>query len=385
MGFDRYCLVIASGMLFCIGLMMIFNTSSAEVLDLSLERSTHQALIRQMLYALLGSLFAMGLWTLGYRSVVRLGPPLLVFWSGMLLLTHVPGVGVTANGSSRWIGVAGMTLQPSEFVKYVVPLYCVSQIIKTPNLSYRAFLKIVGAVLIPMVLILLQPNNGTVAVVGSTVIIVCLLGCVPFKYWGIPMLVVMAVAVIAAVNMPYVSRRLEVYMNPELDIRGRGHQPRQAKIAAGSGKLFGKGPGKSFQKLSYLPEAQNDYIAAIYAEEYGFVGMTLLITLYTLITYVGFRVAFLAPDWEGYFAAAVCTFLIGFQAFLNLGVVSGLLPSTGLNLPLFSQGGTSLIANIMGLGLILNVAKQVENHGNEAHRGRRWWHRGTSLSRSGTR
>jgi cell division protein FtsW len=147
-----------------------------------------------------------------------------------------------------------------------------------------------------------------------------------------------------------------VYLNPELDIRGRGHQPHQAKIAAGSGKLFGKGPGNSWQKLSYLPEAQNDYIAAIFAEEFGFVGMMGLIFLYMLFALLGFTIAYRCEDLGGLYLGVVVTFLVAFQAFLNLGVVSGILPSTGLNLPFFSQGGSSLIANLMGIGLLQSIA-----------------------------
>jgi cell division protein FtsW len=147
-------------------------------------------------------------------------------------------------------------------------------------------------------------------------------------------------------------------LNPELDLKGKGHQPYQAKIAAGSGQLLGRGPGNSLQKLSYLPEAQNDYIAAIYAEEFGFLGIVTLIVLYMIIAYVGFYIAHICQDRNGLYFATAITFLICFQAFMNLGVVSGLLPSTGLNLPFFSQGGTSLMANIAGLGLLLNIAYQ---------------------------
>jgi cell division protein FtsW len=158
-----------------------------------------------------------------------------------------------------------------------------------------------------------------------------------------------------AYNLSYVSARLKVYMNPELDLKGKGHQPYQAKIATGSGRLFGRGPGNSLQKLSYLPEAQNDYIAAIFAEEFGFLGIFSLICLYMSVACLGFYLALFSDTKEGFYFASTITFLIAFQAFLNLGVVSGLLPSTGLNLPLFSQGGSSLMANIFGLGLLVNI------------------------------
>jgi cell division protein FtsW len=206
-----------------------------------------------------------------------------------------------------------------------------------------------------MLLILVEPNNGTVGVIALTLIMLCGLTQISVKYWAIPLLAMCLVGGLFAYNLAYVSARLKVYWNPELDLRGKGHQPYQAKIAAGSGKLWGKGPGNSLQKLSYLPEAQNDYIAAIYAEEFGFIGMMVLIALYMVIGYVGFFIAYGANDRGGFFLAASITFLFSFQAFMNLGVVSGLLPSTGLNLPLFSQGGTSLIANLSGLGLLLNV------------------------------
>ena len=144
-------------------------------------------------------------------------------------------------------------------------------------------------------------------------------------------------------------------MNPEYDLRGKGHQPHQAKIAAGSGQMWGKGIGESLQKLEYLPEARSDYIAAIFAEECGFVGIMGLIFLYMLIGFCGFHIATSAQDIEGFYVASIFTFLICFQAFLNLGVVSGLLPSKGTNLPFFSQGGSSLLANMMAVSILLRV------------------------------
>ncbi len=158
--------------------------------------------------------------------------------------------------------------------------------------------------------------------------------------------------------MPHVSDRIKVYMNPEYDLKGKGHQPYQAKIAAGSGKLLGRGLGESLQKLEYLPEARSDYIAAIFAEETGFIGMMGLILLYMGIGFCGFCIAQRALDNDGFYIATIFTFLICFQAFLNLGIVSGLLPSKGTNLPFFSQGGSSLLANMMAVSVLLNIAKQ---------------------------
>lgn len=337
---------------------MIFSTTSAEVLDHDLERSTHQAFFRQVYYAIAGLGLAATVWKVGYRKLLENSFPILCFLSFLLVLVLIPGIGKEVNGSKRWIGIAGFSFQPSEFVKYMVPAYFIYRYLRFEGKEFTLydFLWLMGTVAVPILLILIEPNNGTAAVVAMTVVVLCLLAQISFKYWALPLAVLVVIGGISAYHLPYVSGRLKVYMHPELDLKGRGHQPYQAKIAAGSGGVFGKGPGNSLQKLSYLPEAQNDYIAAIYAEEFGFIGMMMLIVLYMLLGYLGFSVASRAPDKASAYFAASITFLITFQAFLNLGVVSGLLPSTGLNLPFFSQGGTSLIANIAGIGLLLNIA-----------------------------
>jgi cell division protein FtsW len=344
------------------GLIMIFNTTSAEVLDLALTRSTHQALFKQILYACVGFILATSVWKIGYRRLIDWSPYLFTFFCVLLVLTLVPGIGREVNGSRRWIFLGRFSFQPSEFVKYIVPAFMIHRLllIDPSQMPFKHFLKLIGILAIPIFLILIEPNNGTAGVIGLMIVSVCVLARIRFKYWAVPLLTFIAVGIVSAYHLPYVSARLKVYLHPELDLRGKGHQPYQAKIAAGSGHLFGRGPGNSLQKLSYLPEAQNDYIAAIYAEEFGFIGVMCLIFLYMLIGFVGFFIAHTAEDLCGFYFASVITFLICFQAFMNLGVVSGLLPSTGLNLPFFSQGGTSLMANIMGLGLLLDIARDKE-------------------------
>lgn len=356
----RLILLFCVTSIFAMGLVMIFNTTSAEVLDHALARSTHQALFKQILYACTGLGLAWIVWWIGYRRLLEWSPYLLAFFSLLLILTLIPGVGREVNGSRRWISIAGLSFQPSEFVKYLVPAYFIHAVwqLDGHNLELRPFLKLIATVSVPILLILVEPNNGTAGVVGLTVILMCVLARIRFKYWALPLLILMAVGSVSAYHLPYVSARLKVYLHPETDIKGKGHQPYQAKIAAGSGRLVGRGPGNSLQKLSYLPEAQNDYIAAIYAEEFGFIGMTVLIVLYMLVGYVGFYTAHQTEEKGGFYLSTVVTFLICFQSFMNLGVVSGLLPSTGLNLPFFSQGGTSLMANIMGIGLLINIADE---------------------------
>lgn len=361
--FHRLLLFFSIGSIFVMGLVMIFNTTSAEVLDLSLNKSTHQALFKQILYACVGFALATFLMKIGYRRFLAWSPYFLAIFCFLLVLTLIPGIGREVNGSKRWIGIAGFSFQPSEFVKYIAPAFMIHRLssINSSQISFTAFLKLVGVLAIPILLILVEPNNGTAAVIGLVIVVMCLLSRIPFKFWAIPLIILTIIGGVSAYHLPYVTARINVYLHPELDLQGKGHQPYQAKIAAGSGKLVGRGPGNSLQKLSYLPEAQNDYIAAIYAEEFGFIGVGSLILLYMIIGYTGFSIAYKAATLEGFYLATVVTFLICFQAFMNLGVVSGLLPSTGLNLPFFSQGGTSLMANMMGLGLLFDIANEKQN------------------------
>lgn len=349
-------LLVVVATVFALGLVMIFGASSAEVLDHG-GVGMYRAFFQQVLYGLLSVFVAFFVYRLGYVNVLRLSGVLLFVVTVLLALVFVPGVGVGANGASRWLRVAGYTLQPSEFAKFVLPLYWVSvSCSRVGPWTLSTFLRPLGAMFGAILLIFLEPDNGTVGIIVVSLLLCFFLTGVPRRFWVLPVLCVALMGVCVATQSPYVRGRLSVYWNPELDLRGRGHQPHQARIAAGSGALFGRGPGKSIQKLSYLPEAQNDYIAAIYAEEFGFLGVLFLIVLYMLLAYLGYHIALKAMDRRGVYIASVFTFILCFQAFLNLAVVSGLLPSTGLNLPLFSQGGTSLLANSAAVAVLVDIA-----------------------------
>jgi len=350
-------LVTSAIALFAIGLVMIFSTTSAEVLDHGLQRSPYYASLRQLLYGLVGCTAALTVKKLGYRFFLRLSPLFFFLCIFALLITLIPAVGKSVNGSRRWLIIASISFQPSEFVKYIAPLFFIYKLLKEKHtLTFLRFFQLVVAASIPIPLIAVEPNNGSAAVVGMVLLAVCLLAQIPIRYWAIPLFIGCLVVALFASQLPYVSARFQAYFNPTEDLQGKGHQPYQAKIAAGSGRLFGNGVGKSWQKHSYLPEAQNDYIAAIYAEEWGFIGMVVLIVFYGIFSTAGFCIAMKAQDMAGYYLAGSIVFLIALQVFLNLAVVSGLLPTTGLNLPFFSQGGSSLIANAMGIGLLTSIA-----------------------------
>ncbi|HSX37520.1 MAG TPA: putative peptidoglycan glycosyltransferase FtsW [Chlamydiales bacterium] len=349
-------LILPVAILFSFGLLMIFNTTAAQIIDQSLSTDTHSIFFKQSLYAGLGIIAGSMVFHYGYKSLLRFSIWGLVFGIVLLVLLFVPGIGQTVNGARRWIGCFGFTFQPSECIKLFLPAAFIHWACEQKEISFVPFCKMVGLFLVPLALIFLQPDNGTIVIMLVTLFVLFWLTKIKWRYWALPLFLVFIVASVAAYQMPHVRNRIQIYLHPELDLLGKGHQPHQAKVAAGSGGLFGRGIGESLQKLNYLPEARNDYIAAIFAEETGFIGILGIIALYMFFAFAGFFIAIKSHDMEGFLFASILTFLISIQAFLNLGVVSGLLPSKGMTLPFFSQGGTSLIVNIVALFLLLDIS-----------------------------
>ncbi len=350
-------LSVSIAVLLSLGLLMVYNTTSAEILDRSLEADTNSVFFKQLFFAFAGVLLSVLMYFFGYQKAIRFSPQILFFITVLLALVYVPKVGLELNGAKRWLNILGFSFQPSEIAKYFIPFFFINWIVNKNDINLKSFIKVLCILSVPIILIFLEPDNGTCAIILFTLVIIFFLTKVNFKYWAIPLICAVTLASTLAYNMPHVRSRIEVYLNPEKDLRGKGHQPFQAKIAAGSGQLFGKGLGASFQKLNYLPEARSDYIAAIYAEELGFIGVVFLVLTYSSVAAFGFYLAMKSKDKLGFYAASCVTFLITFQAFLNLGVVSGLLPSKGTTLPFFSQGGSSLMVNLLAIGILLSVAR----------------------------
>lgn len=350
-----YFLLSFTVILFAIGILMVFNTTSAEVLDRSLNISTHHAMIRQLIYGCFGLIFALLVYYFGYEKLLKMAPYLFYGCSLCLILVFIPGIGRALNGAHRWIFLGPISFQPSEFMKIIAPLYFIHLYLKKEKMTLRAFYLIILRLSVPLFLILIEPDNGAVAIIIVAMMALFFICRVKLLYWMVPAFALVALGGIAASQMPHVKERIRVYLHPETDLLGKGHQPYQAKIATGSGRLYGRGVGESLQKLNYLPEARSDYIAAIYAEELGFIGVLFLVLLYLSIAFSGFYIALKTKAREAFYIASIMTFLISFQAFLNLGVVSGLLPSKGTNLPFFSQGGSSLLANCIAIAMIMST------------------------------
>lgn len=354
-------LILTTTLLFLTGLLMVYDTTSAQLLFKKSAMSLYEPFVKQLFYGVAG--IGLGFWVyrFGYTRFLELAPLLLVLSVIFLIAVFIPGIGLEINGAKRWIGLmGGITFQPSEFVKLVIPIYFIHAALnaKSSSITLKHFIRTLAIISIPIALILLEPDNGTTGFILLTLLLLFFLTKVRWTYWVLPLTFLFLLGGIVAFNMPHVKSRITVYLHPELDLKGKGHQPFQSRIAAGSGKIVGRGLGESLQKLNYLPQARSDYIAAIFAEEFGFVGMIFLISLFMFLIYVGFSIAFYAKDRAGFFLGATMTFLLAFQAFLNLGVVSGLLPSKGLTLPFFSQGGTALLGNFLCVFFLLSIAKE---------------------------
>jgi cell division protein FtsW len=349
--------ILATVSLICLGLLMVFNTTSAEIIDQGVI--TYIPLLRQSLYIIFGSCVGFAVYSYGYESFISRGREIYAVLIFLLVLVFVPKIGVCLNGSHRWLNFLGVSIQPSEFMKLGFPVFYL-YLLKRVNekVSFKTFCFWQVFLLLPICLILLEPDNGTAFILIVTMILLYFITRVKMIYWLIPTAIFSVMLLSVALSMPHVTARITSYLNPESDILGKGHQAYQAKIAAGCGLYFGRGLGESMQKYHYLPEARSDYIAAIYAEEFGFVGIALLVSLYTLIAAMGFAIAFKTKDIYAHYLCVTYTFIISFGAFLNLGVVSGMLPSKGTNLPFFSLGGSSFLSNLLMIAIILSVYKK---------------------------
>lgn len=357
----RFGLFVTILSIFCLGVIMVFNTTSAEMIDKGAEIQSYLSMGKQVAFCFFGSFVGYLIYLFGYERLMHYAHVLFGLSIVLLLLVFVPKIGMHINGAYRWINCFGVSLQPSEFVKIVLPIYYLKLFsARGKNLTFKKFCLWQPVLMLPIFLIVIEPDNGTAAILLATIVVLYFLTGIRWIYWAVPILIVSCAGITLALSMKHVSDRIHIYLHPEADLLGKGHQPYQAKIAAGSGGLVGKGLGESLQKYNYLPEARSDYIAAIYAEEFGFLGMLVLIVLYMIVAAMGFRIGALAKDQEGYYLATIFTFMVALQAFLNLGIVSGLLPSKGTNLPFFSQGGSSLLANIFMIAIIMNIQAKGE-------------------------
>lgn len=354
-GRKRFVILLAV-LLYTFGLIMVTSaTTGAEVLGGGDQWSY---LKRELMYGGLG-LFGMMLAIRVPLKVVRrfIGPLLLVAF-GLLMLVFVPGLGVEVNGARRWLGAGSLTLQPSEIAKLTVILFLADYLAtsRVPE-TVKEFLRPAGGVALGACLIIfLQNDLGTALVLGSASMVLFVLRGTHVKLLGRIFIPLVSLAAIGIATEPFRRERLLAFINPWHDPQGIGFQLVQGLIAIGSGGAFGHGLGHSVQKVHYVPEAHTDMIYTIISEELGVLGTAFVLVCFLGLAVVGMRIAMLATTRFNALLAVGITSLLCGQAILNLGGVLGLLPLTGVPLPLVSYGGTSLIILFTSIGLLANVA-----------------------------
>jgi len=286
----------------------------------------------------------------------RLTP--ILFGLGVLLLIAVLGIGIVSKGARRWLGVGGLSFQPAEIMKLALPMMLAWYFARVPLPPNLKQLALAGTItLVPVALIAKQPDLGTaILVLGSGFAMLFLAG----MYWRI----LAAIAVLAAVAIPYVwthlhgyqQKRILTLLDPASDPLGAGYHTMQGMIAIGSGGFFGKGWLNSSQAhLEYLPESSTDFIFAVFAEEFGLLGILVLLGIYLFIVYRGFMIALLAQDSFTRLLAGGLTLVFFFYFFVNVGMVSGILPVVGVPLPLISYGGTAVVTLMAAFGMLMSI------------------------------
>ncbi|ALS21368.1 MULTISPECIES: stage V sporulation protein E [Paenibacillus] len=341
-----------------IGVVMVYSASA--VLAFREFGDAFYYLKRQALFAALGIMAMVFTMNTDYWIWKKYAKLVLIICFILLVAVLIPGIGVVRGGARSWLGIGSFGIQPSEFMKIGMIIFLsnwLSEKQNTITLFGKGLLPPLGLVGLAFGLIMLQPDLGTGAVlVGASLLIIYTAGArlVHLSYLGL-VGVLGLVGLIAAA--PYRLKRITAFLDPWQDPLGAGYQAIQSLYAIGPGGLVGLGLGMSRQKYSYLPEPQTDFIFSIIAEELGFIGGTFVLALFILLLWRGMRTAITAPDTFGSLLAAGIVGMIAVQVIINIGVVIGMFPVTGITLPLISAGGSSLTLMLTSIGVLLNISR----------------------------
>ena len=317
-------------------------------------------LIHQLSLIAIGLVFFLFFFKIKKEKLKQIAPYLFLFNLFLLILVFLPKIGMESKGASRWLDLGFFSLQPSEFLKITFILYLAAWLSgrTKKNKNWKETLLPFIIMLLVLVLILIfQPDMTTLAIIF--IIGVLMYFFAPTPLWHT--LAVIGGAVVTfglfILTKPYRLQRLTTFLNPEADPLGKGYQVKQAAISLGSGKTFGIGLGFSRQKFGFLPEAITDSIFAIVGEELGFLGCLILLSLFLSFCFLGLKLALKNKETFSGFVALGITVWICLQALLNIAGIVGIMPLGGIPLPFFSYGGSHIIAELIGLGILLNIAK----------------------------
>ena len=314
----------------------------------------------QGLFFIIGIIMMLITSKIPYKVYFAKANTLLLISIILLILVIIPGIGTVRNGSRSWFGIGSFGIQPSEFAKLTLIIFTSKYLTKNEkNLKYikKGVLPILGIVILVFGLIMLQPDFGTGMIILVSIIGLLFVSGVDFKFFiRLGLIGIIGIVLLIAIA-PYRLERILSFLNPWSDPLGSGFQIIQSLYAIGPGGLFGQGFMNSRQKHFYLPEPQTDFIFSIISEEFGFLGILIVATLFTIIIFKGFKIAQNSGDKFAKFLAFGITFGLAFQAILNLMVVVGLIPVTGVTLPFLSYGGSSLLITLISMGVLLNISR----------------------------
>ncbi|VEF48491.1 stage V sporulation protein E [Bacillus freudenreichii] len=353
-----FILILVTLTLLAIGLIMVYSASAVWA-DYKFADSFFFAK-RQLLFAGLGFAAMFLMMNIDYWSWRKWAKPILIVCFILLLVVLIPGIGMERNGSRSWIGVGAFSIQPSEFIKLALIAFLakfLSEKQRYITTIKKGLAPSLSLVFLAFGLIMLQPDLGTGTVMVGTCMVMLFIAGARIFHFAILGLIGLAGFVGLIISAPYRIARITSFLDPWQDPLNSGFQIIQSLYAIGPGGLFGLGLGESRQKFFYLPEPQTDFIFAILSEELGFIGGSLVILLFALLLWRGIKIALGAPDLYGSFLAVGIISMIAIQVMINIGVVTGLMPVTGITLPFLSYGGSSLTIMLMAVGVLLNISR----------------------------
>jgi cell division protein FtsW len=345
--------------LLAFGLVMVMSASA--VASMEKGQGAFGIFLRQAVFATFGIALMVFLSRTPYQKTRKFAPAFLLVTAALLVLVLIPGVGSRAGGASRWLGIGSVGIQPSEFAKLALVLYCSAVLTREQRLpeSPRDYLVPTLPVVVGLgALVMAQPDLGTAIALGLAYFSVLWTAGLPLATFGFLGTSAGAAVLALALSADYRKERLFSFMNPWADPGDTGYHAVQSMIAIGSGGLTGVGLGAGRQKWLFLPNAHTDFVFAVIGEELGLIGCAAVLLLFFAFALFGLRTALRAPDRYGRLVAAGITGWLVLQAFVNIGVTTGRLPVTGIPLPFLSSGGSALLAALAAAGILLNIARQ---------------------------
>ena len=346
--------------LLAIGLVALSSASSYYALTEYGDSSYY--LVRQLIFAIAGIVVMIIVSKVDYKQYKKYGYLIYIICIALMFMVFIPGIGSSAKGAQRWLNLGLFTFQPSEIMKLGLIIGMSTYIVKNQKKmkTWKGYIVPISMAVLVCILMYFQSHlSGAIVMLAICAIIIIASG---FKVKTRTIIIVglTAIALVAAFlfSEEYRLERVKAFLDPESDIQGGNWQPTQSLYAIGSGGIFGRGIGQSRQKYLWLPEAQNDFVFAVYAEEFGFAGAIIVVGLFAFLIIRGISIGLKSKDLYGMLITVGIIGMFAFQIVINIAVVTKLIPTTGMPLPFFSSGGTSLVINLAAMGIVLNISRQ---------------------------